>query len=331
MKKLIWHHNNRTGGTTIENIWRGDLDIFHCDKNAFEKGENYNYERIKESDIVHLHSNGICPLYAKYYLNNEKQWKKLISERMRMTVIRDPISKFESEWGSYLERKNGKMLPHVPNFDLEKVNSPCASSIEKCGFYLNQDKDFQININEWMNIYIRHHTSNLPDPDINIKDKYKKLQIGKISPFFHQTISESHSINSMRFFLDRNKQYKNLVVNLSLEFILMPRVPFMVDIMLANENLDKSLAGLIYANKNIKELTIFRGQSISFEDLTSEIQKLRVHERSADFKKNKAFTMDACNRQMFYMLNRDDYTLWQSAIFSGSQFLKSVHKYNHMK
>ena len=39
--------------------------------------------------------------------------EKLISERMRMTVVRDPISKFESEWGSYLERKNGKMLPHI--------------------------------------------------------------------------------------------------------------------------------------------------------------------------------------------------------------------------
>ena len=61
MSKLIWHHNNRTGGTTMESLWHPDIDIFHCDKNAFKKGEEYNYKRIQEADIVHLHSNGVCP------------------------------------------------------------------------------------------------------------------------------------------------------------------------------------------------------------------------------------------------------------------------------
>ena len=54
----------------MENLWRSDIDIFHCDKNEYRKGTDYNLKRIREAEIVHLHSNGICPLYQHYFKND---------------------------------------------------------------------------------------------------------------------------------------------------------------------------------------------------------------------------------------------------------------------
>ena len=325
MKKLIWHHNNRTGGTTIENLWRDDIDIFHCDKNAYRQGAQYNYQRINEADIVHLHSNGICPLYARYYVGNESAWNKLISERMRMSVIRDPISKFESEWGSYNERKNGKMLPHVPNFHLDALNSPDANNMNASGFYLGQNKDSQISINDWIQVYCDHHLHGLPGSEFDVSNMFSKSHVENTSsPFFSNTFTEAYGANAMRFFLTRNRQYLGLESNLSSEFILNPRIPFAQDILIANENLDGSLAALICTNKSIRNLSIFRNKNLSYGDVLHEIKGLRTHSRSQKFKDGDSFKLNSLNRQRFYMLNRKEFVLWQSATWLGSKFIKRV-------
>lgn len=324
MRKLIWHHNNRTGGTTMENMWRSDIDIFHCDKNAFRKGPDFNYRRIREADIVHLHSNGICPLFDKYFKDKAVAWHELLSNSMRLSVVRDPVSKFESEWGSYVERKNGKMLPHVPNFNLDALNNPGASDLERSGFYMAQKKEAQININDWMQVYCDHHIGGLPGPDHDAEKIFKKNKLSSASAYYRNTFSDAYGSNGMRFFLGRNRQFYALAYNLSLDFILKPRKPYKVDILLANENLDNSLAGLIYFNNNVKDLTIFKDQDLSFESLLASIKGLRTHSRSDKFKLGSEFKMNALNRQRFYLLNREEFTLWQSAVWSGAKFLSSL-------
>ncbi len=326
MKKLIWHHNNRTGGTTMENMWSPDVDIFHCDKNAFRKGLDYNYRRINEADIVHLHSNGICPLYNKYYKKNPRAWFELLSDSMRLSVVRDPISKFESEWGSYVERKNGKMLPHVPNFRLDALNDPEASDLDRSGFYIGQGEQSQININDWMQVYCDHHFGGLPGAEYDARSMFKKFNLSNSSPFYGKTFSDSWGSTSMGFFLARNRQFHGLAANLSLDFIVKPRKPFKVDILLANENLDNSLAGLVYFNSGIKNLTIFKDKDLSLDSLLAAIKGLRTHSRSDKFKLSHDFKLNSLNRQRFYMLNRDEYTLWQSAIWSSSKFLNSLNQ-----
>lgn len=323
--KLIWHHNNRTGGTTMESLWHPDIDIFHCDKNAYKKGEEYNYKRIQEADIVHLHSNGICPLFVRYFKKKPEQWQNLLSQSLRLSVVREPISKFESEWGSYVERKNGKMLPHVPNFNLDALNSKQSADLDVSGFYHNQDKSCQLNINQWMEVYRDIHGTKLPSPNFDFKSEYKSNGLNEVSPFYNGGwLSEGWSQNTMNFFLGTNRQYTGMAQNLCEDFILKPRKPFLIDILLANENLDMSLAGLVYANKTFKEYTIFRDRDNSLQEIHETIKSLRTHSRSSQFKSNSEFKLSSVNRQAFYLLNRKEYILWQSAMWSGSKFLRSL-------
>lgn len=322
--KLIWHHNNRTGGTTMESLWHPEVDIFHCDKNAYKKGEDYNYKRISEADIVHLHSNGICPLFKRYFKSRPEQWKDLLAQSMRLSVVREPISKFESEWGSYVERENGKMLPHVPNFNLSALNSKESSDLDKSGFYHNQEKSNLLNINEWMEIYRDIHGKKLPSPNYEFNAEYTARNLKAVSPFFNNSISEGYCQNSMNFFLGIDRQYYGMANNLAIDFILQPRKPFAIDILLANENLDMSLAGLVYANKYFKHYTIFRNRDCSLDEIHEEIKSLRTHSRSSQFKMNTDFRLNSVNRQIFYILNRKEYILWQSAMWSGSRFLNSL-------
>ena len=63
-----------------------------------------------------------------------------------MSVIRDPISKFESEWALTMSAKMAKcflMFHH-----LDALNSPDANNMKASGFYLGQNKDSQISIND---------------------------------------------------------------------------------------------------------------------------------------------------------------------------------------
>ena len=70
---------------------------------------------------------------------------------MRLSVIFNPISKL-SEWGSYVERENSKMIPHVQfYFD---VLSDSAVSIRD-GFGAGMVAGIKENdINEMMDIFV---------------------------------------------------------------------------------------------------------------------------------------------------------------------------------
>ena len=222
-------------------------------------------------------------------------------------VVREPIAKFESEWGSYVERKNGKMLPHVPNFKIDELNTRDSSDLERSGFYHNQEESSCLNINQWMEIYRDFHSKRFPS-SYDFSSEYKANGIAEVSPFFSgKYISEKLCQNSLNFFLGTNRQYKNIKYNLSVDFILRPRKPFLIDILLANENLDMSLAGLVYANKSFKQYTIFRERDCSLTEIYAEIKGLRTHSRSASFKSDTNFRLNSVNRQIFYLLNRKEY------------------------
>ena len=175
-----------------------------------------------------------------------------------------------------------------------------------------------------MDIYCEHHSGQLQGPELNIDKIYKKNNTQNYSPFFQNSLSDMYATNAMQFFLHKNRQFHSLAQNLSLDFILRPRKPFLIDILIANENLDRTLAGLIYTNNNIKNLTIFRDEVFSFSDLLSSIKKLRTHSRSDTFKYGNEFTLNPINRQRFYLLNKNEYILWQSAIWCGSRLLSSI-------
>ena len=307
----------------MESIWRPDIDIFHCDKNEYRKGNDYNLKRIREADIVHLHSNGVCPLYQHYFMDNPQSWIELLSSRMRLSVIRNPISKFESEWGSYVERKNSKMVSHVPNFDFDVLSNDSKSLREGFGGWHGQSELERIDINEMMEIYCDINRGDLPNIKFGVDSILQQIKTGKANLHFHATVSDALAQNSIKIFSFRNKQYHMIAANIATDFLFNPRSSFQEDILLVNENLDRCLAALVTKNENIKALTIFKDQSISYSEALQEIQKLRTHSRSNKFKSD-TFSLNSKNRIKFFLYNRIDFSIWQSAAVSSSRWIRSI-------
>ena len=307
----------------MENLWRSDIDIFHCDKNEYRKGTDYNLKRIREAEIVHLHSNGICPLYQHYFKNDIESWNKFLQPRMRLSVIRNPISKFESEWGSYVERENSKMIPHVPNFDFDVLSDSAVSIRDGFGGWHGQPESKRIDINEMMDIFCELNLGHLPDPIFTVKTLFNPDQPGKKNLHLHDTASDTSSQNSIRIFSFRDKQFHMIAANIARDFLLSPRFPYQQDILLVNENLDRCLAALVVSNEDIKDLTIFKAQSISYAEALQEIQKLRTHSRSEKYKSG-SFTLNSKNRIKYFLLNRKDFSIWQSAVLSSSRWIRTI-------
>ena len=107
-----------------------------------------------------------------------------------------------------------------------------------------------------MQVCCDHHLHGLPGSEFDVSNMFSKSHVENTSsPFFSNTFTEAYGANAMRFFLTRNRQYLGLESNLSSEFILNPRIPFAQDILIANENLDGSLAALFVL---ISQLEIFQ-------------------------------------------------------------------------
>lgn len=310
----------------MENLWSPDIDIFHCDKNAYKKGRDFNLKRIREADIVHLHSNGICPLYHHYFRHDHNAWQELISSRLRLSVIRNPIAKFESEWGSYVERKNAKMLAHVPNFDFGILCDKALPIEQGFGGWHGQEEHEQIDINTMVDIFVDVNYHGLPQPIYSTDGLYRKLGLTAASNYFYDTRSDSRSSSAINFFTLKNKQYHSIAVNLSTDFLFTPRLPFREDILIVNENLDRSLAALVVSNPDIRRLTRFaQDERISYPDALTEIRKMRTHSRSEKFKSDD-FRLTARNRMRYYLSNRMDFSIWQSAALSSSKWIRGIEE-----
>ena len=85
------------------------------------------------------------------------------------------------------------------------------------GFYLGQNKDSQISINDWMQVYCDHHLHGLPGSEFDVSNMFANLMSRIHLLHFLVILTEAYGANAM-LFLTRNRQYLGLESNLSSEF-----------------------------------------------------------------------------------------------------------------
>ena len=301
MKRLIFMHIGRTGGSSMMK-WLNPgmkLFIFAPDKlKPGKEGIESAWKQMRESQIIQIHGG---PNLMQYI--GADRWNNLLSESIRLCIIRNPIDQYESIWRSAFDRRSPTYLPFVPS--AVQAPKPGGNNIN-LGCYFTQKESGRVDINEWFDLAheIKHGGLNLTHQTPE--------EISHMSPYFNNRYDEFiESIFAQN--ICQNKHYYTIVHNIGYDFIHSPRSRES-DIFFASEILNESFAHFVANNIKFRQFTKYHSQpNITASQVIEDISK-KVYNNTKSLKDNNDISLSASNRYKFFLDNRIDFTLWQSVI-----------------
>ncbi len=306
-------HIGKTGGQSINNWWGDEMKVFEYSLEMSKKSSDQVYNLLLASDIIHIH--GATSLKEKL---DTKLWTELLDQSIRFSVIRNPISKLESDWRYAYQTSSNLQLPYVPNFVKEKIISPNDSIDRTRGGYFDQNLENQISINDFIDIYFEFHQRKLPHYKRTENEATKSFN--GTSPYFNFACDDANDGNTELHFR-QDAQINDIGWHLGGDFISSPRSKDK-DILITTELLNESFALLILSNPVFRRFTKFSQEDLAFENTISSLQELSLNSSEEKYKKDPNFLLSPSNRYRFYLYNRLDFTCWQSATIQTAQQIK---------
>lgn len=239
IKRLLFCHPNKTAGTSFLKILNKNLKLIHFESIdwpsiSFEEGKNI----LENLDILHLPPYGVDlygggnAFFKKYF--TESEYSNYLSESIRLTTIRNPVDRLQSEWSFYQQEKKLTSLPFVPKFDKNKLLDKGTKSIAECitsdfAKLSPEDSKARLNINDWLEIYFEYFQNKIPfsekalphgHPDAVLKDMLNEFKFN--SPYFNKNFDDIFQ-SCYSYFFTANRQLKEIFSTLDKNFILNPR------------------------------------------------------------------------------------------------------------
>lgn len=336
-KRLIFLHIGKCGGTTVEaNLARRDSARwfdYNADTSALTDEEVV--ERSLNADIIHIH--GTTKRYTSRFSND--QWKHLLSESIRLCIVREPIKKYISDYRFAIQIKSQRQLPFIPNFQFSNIKEASrngrkieiGSEIYGTG-YFTQANENMLSLNDCIELSWELNSSPAnkdPCPMINHANEIYRQTVANLntSTFAAKLFSENYD-GLLTFYLRRNAIYKEVGLELGTDFMCSPRSDFL-DILLCTELLDESLAAVCALFGDFRKFmreelnTSNRSTSNLFMLYRGMMGKTGiVNKTRSDIEEP---SISPKNRFRFFLMNRDSYLLWQSSSLYSMQLLNKVN------
>ncbi len=310
--KLIFCHYFKTGGSSVRSWFNSKLNIFDTREEIITKPEEI-WQRIKHAKIIIFHSEIPIMLWQE-----KEKWQELVSNSTRLSLVRNPIDRFESHWKYSLKLRRKYMLPYVPNFTKAKPRKDGVIYLsDLSGGYFDQDEESQLNINEFIELDYEKGLGEGLGEYFSYKDKDLE---NSNSRHFNQDLEKNHRYNYRNLFL-KNGQYYNISSHFTKDFIVKPRSKE-IDILIPTERLSECFANIILSNQRFAYFTKFDPNKYSKFDLIKILNESSVNKSNVDNSETKEVRITPKNRIIFYLLNKLDFNLWEST------YINSFTSYN---
>ncbi len=332
--RLLFVHQPKTAGTTFRKIFSQNKTQLSLASVPSDVPPKEIFNMIQAHDITH---------FMAFDLSFKKRlgeyWDELLTETIFISIIRNPIELFESEWRFQFQIKHtqGERIHHIPFdpiFNKEKLG--CEPGINSMCDYLEREPNKQLDINEWFEIILDIEREALKG-DNPYSDRTSQIQQYRF-PIAHDTKNLYWYFNNPLYLPGWdpglfNRQYLQLEQHFSSSFFGFLDKPDTAPqlILLPTEILDNALASYITLNKSFREFTIFNDlpdDQIYFNQIVSGINNLRQNVTDENYRKDPKGQLSAKNRLLYYRYSTKDYKLWTSSLYRS---LYLIHKLSSAK
>ena len=317
--KLIFLHITKTGGTTVyKNLLNPNLKTATLSVNDFMSP--HTIKKIADADILHIHN----PQGGSFFdYLGEKNFNILFNNSIVLTMIRDPIDRFESEWAFGYEHYEFN-YPVVPTIQKDNLlDSKGELSYRTLNGFTSNPFSNPIDINQWVDFAFTNNDKIFPERHRSslFRDKYeynnlltrrggfsysRNFQSSTISRHLGPDIFDKHLDSTQDLYSSHTSAY----INSRLFFI-------------TTEYMDEMFAKLIYESPFFKKFTIFRDCNDSIDQLYNSIRNLKTNITDAKIRSSSKFRLNGENRYKYYLMNSDDYCIWSYTLQVNCLYLTS--------
>ncbi len=311
--KLIFCHIFKTGGESFRNWLDSRLNIFDSRTESIQSEEAL-WKRICEADVIIQHSK--IPLQITL-----DRWNQLLSQSIRLSIVRNPIARFESNWQHAVNNSIKFALPYAPSF-LKLTDEGFRASItnnslqmsDLLGGYFDQKKSEQITMEDFFQIYYEFHTGNSQFKETILSPTLSSNQISfgdSLAGIFHGKVINNQNYHYSNFF-EKDSQSYMIDRNLGADFIRSPRT-IDSDILMVTERLAETFASMILKFSHIKAFTKFRDFTGTRDQLIQLLDDESRNITPSEYSANPEYRLSPKDRIRFFLVNQNDFKLWQFA------------------
>ena len=286
--KIIFCHLPKTGGYSLLNWFRKDLQLYEFNDSARLEPLDLQIEKYQNASIVEIHG-----LKDIDHLRSSAP----TTDELFISIIRNPVEQFESLCRDAYIHKAYLDLPLSPrSFNANDIDS----------IYEHEYKSFEFDISRIFNLYYdywsKFHGSSFLDDDI------------KFFNWLHAHASKELTLTiKPNYLFRRNSQSQYILNSIGSYFIQQVFSEDGKHILLTTEQLNKQFIWLLSNHEILKDLSIFSEYKgvYSLSDIESKLRKetKNITPKIATKINTKLSTYES---YLYSMLNQTDHNIWHA-------------------
>ena len=342
MKRLLFLHLRKTGGSTFAGLLKdfGGDGYLNINQSSVSVDRSELCEKLLNARVIEIHNLGI-PFSSLF---EAEWWSSFEKTLFKIVLIRNPCDQFASEFRYWHQNPGiaGFDLPFVPNIpeidrlDLlaKRVGMLGLNGAGCIGSYFEQKQDEWMSLNDIVELQWQGFDGEGTDFADNFVasspkgiESYSRFldSLKSNAAYFDKSIDVSMS-QLLDCWFSRNRQSSNVFAHFGQHFLGSPRLaPIHMDLVIPTEMLDFVIANLVVFKAPISSFFL---DSLYSPELPVVFERIRS--RIKNVTRKEYLEMDECKmspsaRFKFYLMNRFDFTIWQSSVKSAFDMVRALN------